>query len=143
MLVFVGNLLLPAVYLATPWLAFADVHLPAGVWSAGIAVLAAALLLFWRAHVDLGSNWSQMLELRKGHELVTSGVYRRCRHPMYAAILLFGLAQGLLLHNWLAGWAALATFAPLCVVRMPREERMMLEFFGDAYRDYMQHTRRL
>jgi protein-S-isoprenylcysteine O-methyltransferase Ste14 len=143
LLVFVGNLLLPVVYLATPWLRFADVRLPVVAWSAGIAVLAAALLLFWRAHSDLGVNWSQTLELRKGHQLVTSGVYRRVRHPMYAAIFLFGLAQGLLLHNWLAGWAALATFAPLYLVRVPREECMMLEFFGEAYRDYTRRTRRL
>jgi protein-S-isoprenylcysteine O-methyltransferase Ste14 len=141
--VFAGNLLVPLVYLLTPWLAFADVALPAGLWSCGVAVLAAALWRFWRAHVDLGANWSQAVELRKGHELVTHGVYRRVRHPMYGAILLFGLAQGMLLHNWLAGWSALATFVPLYLMRAPREERMMLEFFGEAYRDYMRRTRRL
>ena len=72
-----------------------------------------------------------------------NGVYRLIRHPMYAAILLFGIAQGLLLHNWLAGWTALATFVLLFVVRAPREERMMFDVFGEEYTKYMQHTGRI
>jgi protein-S-isoprenylcysteine O-methyltransferase Ste14 len=102
-----------------------------------------ALWLFWRAHADLGLNWSQTLEVRKGHEVVKTGVYGSIRHPMYAAILLFSLAQGLLLENWLAGWSALVTFAILVLIRMPREEAMMCEFFGQGYRDYMRQTGRL
>jgi protein-S-isoprenylcysteine O-methyltransferase Ste14 len=62
---------------------------------------------------------------------------------MYAAIWLFGLAQGLLLENWLAGWAAVATFAPMYFLRTPREERMMRECFGPAYEEYMERTGRL
>jgi protein-S-isoprenylcysteine O-methyltransferase Ste14 len=142
-LVFLGCLLLPAVYLTTPWLAFADYHLPGYAPWAGTAVMAAALWLFWRAHADLGLNWSVTLELRKGHQLVRHGVYRSIRHPMYAAILLFGLGQGLLLQNWLAGWSALVTFALMYFVRTPREERMMSAFFGQQYHDYMRQTGRL
>lgn len=77
------------------------------------------------------------------HELVRHGVYRTIRHPMYAAILLFGLAQGLLLENWLCGWSGLATFAVMYFVRVPHEERMMCEFFGETYRDYMRQSGRI
>ncbi len=105
--------------------------------------MAAALWLFWRSHADLGPNWSVTLELRKGHQLVQRGVYRSIRHPMYASIWLFSMGQGLLLDNWLAGWSALASFAPLYFVRTPREEQMMCEFFGQEYRDYMRQTGRL
>lgn len=141
--VFVGSLLLPAVYLATPWLAFADTSPPVAAPIAGTAAMAAALVLFWRSHADLGLNWSISLEIRKGHRLVTNGVYSRVRHPMYAAIFLFSIAQGLLLANWLAGWSALATFAPLYFIRTPREEAMMRERFGDEYRAYTARTGRL
>jgi protein-S-isoprenylcysteine O-methyltransferase Ste14 len=138
-----GSLLLPAVYLFTPWLSFADYRLPPFAPWCGAAVMVAALWLFWRSHADLGRNWSITLVVRKGHELIRHGVYRRVRHPMYAAIFLFCLAQGLLLQNWLAGWSAFATFAPLYLVRTPREERMMCDFFGHEYRDYMRQTGRL
>ena len=101
-LVFVGCLLLPVVYLCTNWLRFADYRLPTYVPWAGTATMVAALWLFWRSHSDLDKNWSPNLEMRPDHQLVRDGVYRSIRHPMYAAILLFGLAQGLLLQNWLA-----------------------------------------
>jgi protein-S-isoprenylcysteine O-methyltransferase Ste14 len=141
--VFVGNIILPALYLFTPWLAFADYHLPAFIPWCGAVTMVIALWLFWRAHLDLGLNWSITLEMRKGHELIMHGVYRHIRHPMYAAIFLFAVAQALLLQNWLAGWAGFVTVALLYFVRTPREEKMMCEFFGQSYRDYMQRTGRL
>ena len=140
--VVVGSLLLPIVYLLTPWLAFGDYRLPTFLPWVGTVVMAAALWLFWRA-ADLGQNWSVTLELRKGHQMVKHGVYRSIRHPMYASIWLFALGQGLLLENWLAGWSAFGTFALMYFVRVPREEQMMCEHFGQEYRDYMRRTGRL
>jgi protein-S-isoprenylcysteine O-methyltransferase Ste14 len=81
--------------------------------------------------------------VRKGHQVIKQGVYGSIRHPVYAAISLFSLAQGLLLENWIAGWAALVSFSILVLVRMPREEAMMSEFFGQEYRRYIQQTGRL
>lgn len=140
---FVGTLLLPLLFLFTTWLWWADYALPGWCPWLGLLLLAAALWLFWRSHVDLGQNWSRTLEIRATHELVTRGVYRSIRHPMYAAIWLFSLGQGLMLENWLAGWAALGAFAVLYFVRVPREEQMMGEHFGLAYRAYQARTGRL
>lgn len=109
----------------------------------GMVVMVAALWLSWRSHTDLGLNWSRTLELRQGHHLVKQGIYQTIRHPMYAAIWLFCLGQGLLMHNWLAGWSALAMFGVMYIIRMPREEEMMCNFFGQEYRDYMLQTGRL
>src|SRR5438270_7091896 len=141
-LVFVGSIVLPAQYLFTPWLRFADYRLPAFVPWCGAVIMVIALWLFWRAHVDLGLNWSITLEMRKDHQLIVHGVYRRIRHPMYAAIFLFAVAQGLLLQNWLAGWGGVVCFAALYWFRVGREEKMMREFFGEPYRDYMKRTGR-
>lgn len=83
------------------------------------------------------------VQVREGHTLVTGGVYRYMRHPMYAAHWLWAIAQALLIENWLAGLALLVTFLPLCLIRIPREEEMMLENFGEEYRQYMNRTGRL
>lgn len=109
----------------------------------GTLLMGLALWLFWRAHADLGANWSMTLQARKGHQLIRQGVYKSIRHPMYAAIWLFGCAQGLLLSNWLAGWAAVVAFAPMYFLRTPREEAMLCEVFGQEYRDYMRQTGRI
>lgn len=142
-LLFVGMLLLPLVYALTPWLSVADYDLPLWAGGLGIVLEALALLLFWRAHADLRANWSPSLQIRDSHELVTAGVYRRIRHPMYASQWLFGIAQVLLIQNWVAGWSGLLLFLPLYLLRVPREEQMMLEAFGDTYRAYMRRTGRI
>jgi protein-S-isoprenylcysteine O-methyltransferase Ste14 len=144
---FLGMLFVPAVHALTPWLDRADYRLSprAERWTGGIGavVLAVAVWLFWRSHADLGRNWSPSLQLHEGHELVTGGVYRWIRHPMYASQWVWGVAQVLLLRNRISGPAGLVLFAPLYLSRVPREEQMMLERFGEAYRAYMSRTGRV
>lgn len=143
----VGIFVLPLVYGLTRWLDRADYRLTPGAraragW-AGAGLLAAAIWLFWRAHRDLGSNWSPSLEIGEQHTLVTDGIYRHIRHPMYASQALWSVAQLLLLPNWIAGWAGLVTFLPLYLSRIPNEEQMMRDHFGEAYQDYCSRTGRI
>ena len=146
-LLLVGMFFVPVVYALTSWLDGADYRLSpgarAGAGGVGTALLAAAIWLFWRSHADLGRNWSPSLQLREEHQLVTAGVYRSIRHPMYASQWLWSVAQPLLLQNWIAGWAGLLLFLPLYLSRVPHEEQMMLEQFGEAYRAYMSRTGRV
>jgi protein-S-isoprenylcysteine O-methyltransferase Ste14 len=135
-----GFFIIPLVYVLTPLLFFADYNLPFGAGLAGTAIYILALWLLWRSHADLGRNFSPVIEVVEGQQLVTDGVYRRIRHPMYTAHLLWGLAQPLLLWNWVAGFALLATIIPLMLVRVPAEERVMQEQFGRDYEKYMGTT---
>ena len=134
------GMVLPFFFIFTPLLSFADYHLPGWLGWLGTAIFAMALLLLWRSHADLGRNWSAILQIRKEHSLVTNGIYRHIRHPMYAAHLLWAIAQGLLLENWLAGWAFLVVFVPLYLIRAPKEEKLMLEQFGEQYSQYITRT---
>jgi protein-S-isoprenylcysteine O-methyltransferase Ste14 len=142
-----GTLALPAIYSLTPWLRFADYRWPqptkrrAGI--AGAALLAVALWLFWRSHRDLGKNWSPSLEIGERQTLITEGIYRKIRHPMYASQLVWSAAQALLLQNWVGGLSGLTSFLTLYLLRAPREEQMMLDHFGDDYREYMARTGRI
>jgi protein-S-isoprenylcysteine O-methyltransferase Ste14 len=133
----------PLVWIATRWLAFADYPLRPAAFAAGVALLAWGLWLLHRSHADLGTNWSVTLELREQHRLVTTGVYERIRHPMYAALFLYSIGQALALPNWIAGPSYLAAFGLLYALRVGREERMMREAFGRDYDDYAARTRRL
>jgi protein-S-isoprenylcysteine O-methyltransferase Ste14 len=110
---------------------------------AGLIVLGAALALFRLTHKQLGRNWSVALETRSDHKLVTEGVYAYVRHPMYSSFLLSAIAQALLLPNWIAGPVGLVAFGLLFFSRINREEAMMLETFGDSYRDYQGKTARI
>jgi protein-S-isoprenylcysteine O-methyltransferase Ste14 len=143
LLAFAGMLIIPVIYVFTSWLDFADYALPAWVSVLGALVLAGAVWLLWRAHADLGRNWTPALQVASEHTLVTQGVYARVRHPIYAAVWLTALAQVLMLPNWIAGPACLVLFLPVYLVRVPREEQMLLDHFGEAYRAYSARTGRV
>jgi protein-S-isoprenylcysteine O-methyltransferase Ste14 len=135
--------IVPLVYIVTGAPRFADYpFVPVLGWVGGLVFLS-ALWLFQRTHRTLGRNWSDSLEVREQHSLVTGGPYRLVRHPMYSAFFLWALAQVLLLPNWVAGPAGLIGFGTLFAFRVGREERMMLETFGEQYRAYMARTWRV
>jgi protein-S-isoprenylcysteine O-methyltransferase Ste14 len=134
---------LPLIWIATPVLAFADYALRPVPLLTGAVCLALGLWLFHLSHADLGANWSITLEVREKHRLVTQGVYRRVRHPMYTALLLYSLGQALVLPNYVAGLSSGVAMALLVALRIRPEERMMLEEFGKDYQEYMAVTKRL
>jgi len=133
----------PLIWIASPLFSFADYPLRMVPLVAGIACFSIGLWLFHRSHVDLGTNWSITLQVRENHRLITEGVYRRVRHPMYSALFLYSVGQLLVLPNWVVGPSYLVTFGILFALRVQAEERMMLEEFGTDYRAYMAGTKRL
>jgi protein-S-isoprenylcysteine O-methyltransferase Ste14 len=137
-LLFLGMFVVPIIYAATDWFDFANYVLPAWAGWLGVLILAGALFVFWRAHADLGLNWSPSLEIREKHELITRGIYGVIRHPMYASQWLWVIAQPFLLQNWIAGFLNLLVFIPFYFLRVKAEEQMMMEKFGDQYHAYMQ-----
>ena len=140
---FIGLLFVPLVYVITGFPQAAERPFSPVIAGLGIVCLIAALWVFYRSHAELGRNWSISLELRGNHRLVRTGIYRLVRHPMYSSFFLLGLAQLLLLPNWVAGAAGLVGAGVLYAFRIQREEKMMLENFGDEYRLYMRDTKRL
>lgn len=133
----------PLIWIATSALAFADYPLRPVPLVVGSVMIVVGLWLFHRSHSDLGTNWSISLELREQHRLIAQGVYRRVRHPMYSALLIYSIGQALVLPNWLAGPSYLVAMLLIVALRMRPEERMMLDKFGGEYENYMAATKRL
>lgn len=135
--------IIPAIYAATGFPTFASYPPSLLQVLAGALVFAGSLMLFWRTHRQLGKYWSVTLEIKDKHELITSGVYEKVRHPMYSAFFLLALAQLLLLPNFIAGPAGLIGFGILFFFRVGREEQMMREAFGAEYDAYARRTKRV
>ncbi len=142
-LVFLGMVILPLIYIFTALFSFADYDLPLYLHISGLLLIVPMLWLFYRSHKNLGQNWSATLEIREGHKVVDSGVYRYVRHPMYSAILLLVIIQALLLNNYIAGLSGVISFGLLYILRVKNEERMMIKEFGDEYKQYMKRTKRI
>jgi protein-S-isoprenylcysteine O-methyltransferase Ste14 len=75
--------------------------------------------------------------------LVTSGPYRFVRHPIYTAFLLILGSTLFISSNWLVGLAWIGMTVLETASRIGFEESLMLEYFGDQYREYMKRTGRL
>ncbi|HUV34812.1 MAG TPA: isoprenylcysteine carboxylmethyltransferase family protein [Candidatus Desulfaltia sp.] len=85
---------------------------------------------------------SSRLVTVEGQRLVTDGLYRRIRHPLYLGEMTRNLGFTLILTSGY-GFALVLLGSVFLLFRIPREERMMLEEFGDEYREYMRRTWRL
>jgi protein-S-isoprenylcysteine O-methyltransferase Ste14 len=123
------------------WMPKLDFPLPFWLRWAGVASGLASLGLWTWTHVALGTLWSPQLQLRAKHRLITAGPYAHIRHPMYTAILAWATSLGFVIANWVPIFFAVSA-AGILVARAPREEQMMLDQFGDEYREYMNRTGR-
>lgn len=120
---------------------WAALPLPAGVRWLGVAMgVSCSLLMYWTLS-SLGRNLTDTVVTRANAHLVTHGPYRWVRHPFYVTAALLMLSVTLLAANWLIGVSSLLVLA-LLAVRTPKEEQMLINRFGQPYRDYMATTGR-
>jgi protein-S-isoprenylcysteine O-methyltransferase Ste14 len=131
-------------YVINPgWPSWASLPFPAWLrwFGVGIALFGFALLQW--SQVTLGRSWSDTPRMMKEQALITSGPYQFIRHPIYTAFILILGSTLFISSNWLIGltWAGMTVLD--IASRIGFEEYLMLEYFGDQYREYMKKTGRL
>ena len=75
-------------------------------------------------------------------KLITHGIYKHIRHPMYLAMLLYTMGMPLIFSS-VYGFLVTLWFIPLILYRIRIEEKMLIEKFGEAYREYMKKTKKI
>lgn len=140
LLALVGLEVLPLFLGFTDWLDRFNITLPQSLGWAGAVLMVLSCWLLWRAHADLGLNWSPTLQIVKEHRLITDGIYGWIRHPIYASLWLYALAQLLMLSNLVAGPAGLLAALLVTLLRIPREEAMMIDHYGEEYKAYRERV---
>jgi len=117
------------------------VSLPAWVRWCGVAGGACGPLFLAWTLASLGRNLTDTVVTRAQATLVTHGPYRWVRHPFYVATGWLMLSVSVLAANWAIGASCLLVLL-LLALRTPKEEQMLIERFGDEYRQYMAKTGR-
>jgi len=130
-------------YLVNPkllrWSAFL---VPAPIrWIAILTSCLGAAGEIWAA-VSLGASYSPLLRVAEERVVVTVGPYRWIRHPLYAFALPLMVGWAVAAGSWFILATATVLIMVLVIIRVPREESMMLEGFGKSYRQYMKGTGR-
>lgn len=122
-----------------PWL---QLLVPDWLRWIGVILGFISIIAFWWVHATLGREFSKILTIQAKHTLIAHGPYKRIRHPMYTAVIVYFFTWFLMTANllFLFVWILLTIFL---IARIPQEEAMLIEQFGDEYKEYMKHTGRL
>jgi protein-S-isoprenylcysteine O-methyltransferase Ste14 len=139
----IGSLSLIAflvLYVINPsWMGIFSVPIPVWLRWAGVALGIVSFALYAWSQATLGKAWSPHLQMREEHGLVTTGPYARIRHPIYLALLVFLTGIALNTANWFFIGLLIVSIVVLAL-RIPKEEQMMIEEFGEVYKKYIERT---
>lgn len=105
-----------------------------------LLVFFGVVLLRFSGKPDSARNDVPLLEFEKTTALVTSGIYRYIRHPMYSSLILLG--WGFFFKQPSVAGSLLALVASAFMIATARaEERENIDYFGDGYREYMKRSK--
>jgi protein-S-isoprenylcysteine O-methyltransferase Ste14 len=116
-------------------------EIPEAIRNLAPLIMLLALICIIQTSYDLGNEYSYTLQVRKNHKLVTTGIYKYIRHPMYFCGLLFIIAQSLLIPNLIGNISNLIVMFVFWNGRIQDEENMMIKEFGNKYLKYMNNTK--
>jgi protein-S-isoprenylcysteine O-methyltransferase Ste14 len=108
---------------------------------AGTLIYTAGLLIAIRGRAELGTNWSDIETARilRDQTVVSSGLYRLIRHPIYVGDLLLLLGLELALNSWLV--LGVLLLAPVVLMQAIREEKKLARALP-GYEEYCASTKR-
>jgi protein-S-isoprenylcysteine O-methyltransferase Ste14 len=107
-----------------------------------IAELSAVIAILAFASLGLARTTFNPFDPSQASALVTGGIYRITRNPLYLSLLLLLIAYALRLASWIEALGPVLFVAYVTRYQIIPEERILAEKFGDAFRDYLSRTRR-
>lgn len=108
----------------------------------GVALLAAGLFLLWASHYYLGKNFNSLVHTIKDHKLINNGPYKLIRHPIYTAYFCNFIGGGLTASNIVLTIVPFFFFFSMIMARIDDEEQVLIDKFGDDYRQYITQSGR-
>lgn len=131
------------IYIFTPeLLAWAALPLPAGWRWFGVGLGLVGIFLLLLVHRTLDENFAFPAVVKERQTLVTVGLYRWVRHPMYTVIFIIAVVYTLISANWFIGVTWIGWIVGAVASMVGDEEIVLIEKFGDEYRAYEQRTGR-
>ena len=106
----------------------------------GLTVLLGAIIWHIWAKFNIRSMWSDSIEIKQNHRLISTGAYALARHPMYASLLLWCWSASLLMFNLITMVLTTVVILPLMIARARAEERELSRVLADypVYQDNVQ-----
>ena len=138
-----GMIYIPLFSIFTSYLNYFSINLSNITKIISSIILFFDVIFFYFTHKQLSNNWSPYLEIKENQKLITDGVYKYIRHPMYFQCWIMVIFQGLILSNIFVEIFGIICWGILYFKRINNEEKMMIDEFGNEYKEYMKKTGRL
>lgn len=100
-----------------------------------IAGIFGVIIIGWASHV-LDGEFSETIEIKENHRLITDGPYKHVRHPIYSGFILMHIGITIALSNLLIILFFNIGLFFLLLERIPKEEKVLKDFFGKKWEDY-------
>jgi protein-S-isoprenylcysteine O-methyltransferase Ste14 len=110
------------------------------LFGVGLAISISAFVIRRSAIRALGRFWSLHVEMREGHEFITSGPFRYVRHPAYFSMILEHVGMAVLLGAYFTFAIVMVLFVPTLWFRFRREEAALIRQLGPQYEEYRRRT---
>lgn len=115
---------------------------PAPVRLGGLALMGLGVVLALAAQMDMGSSWRVGVQSTETTELVTTGLFRWVRNPIFAAMLMVLLGLLLTVPNVIACVALVASLVGIELHVRRVEEPYLVRVHGERYLSYAQRVGR-
>ena len=109
----------------------------------GISIYIIGGLVAIVSRIQLGKFGSGSLVIEEDHKLMTKGVYRNIRHPMYSGALIGIIGGGLVFRTIFMLVSCFILYFLVFIHRVKQEEQILIGEFGEEYLSYMKKTKRL
>ena len=122
------------------FVAWSKIDIPLYLRIIGLVIAVSCVPLIWWVFHSIGNFVSETILTKDNHQLVTSGPYRRVRHPLYASTLLLLFSISLAFGDWIVFGYTVAGVIAFRLLVIPAEEERLLDSFGEDYESYQSRT---
>lgn len=109
----------------------------------GFIVFILSCVIRWWGFKSIGKFFNPRVSVYEDHQLITGGAYKNIRHPLYLGSLLSFISIPVVFNSWGALLIIAIATVPALIYRIKIEEEFLLRHFGEEYREYMQHTKKM
>jgi protein-S-isoprenylcysteine O-methyltransferase Ste14 len=108
----------------------------------GLATIMIGFIIMLVGQITLYRNYSSTVVIREDHQLITHGIYRFARNPVYLGLIMVVIGFPVFVAS-LYGFVTMLVLIPIILNRIRLEEKLLTEEFQDAYQSYKETTKKL
>jgi protein-S-isoprenylcysteine O-methyltransferase Ste14 len=109
----------------------------------GLVIMVLGLIIRITSMLTLSKYYTRTLVMVDEQTIVKNGIYKYIRHPGYLGTILIWCSAGVAMENSIVTIITSILILVAYYYRISNEEKMLVNTFGEKYKEYKQHTWRL